>query len=335
MPAVLVEALLDQMGEVPVRVRIANGTHRRIRQSEQRLLLGRAWGKAEVGDRDCDDPGAHATVGGWARLDSHAAAADALVLMGPVSFHYLAGFGGGGKLIAPGLVDRATAEQIHSACLAPSGGRHPSARAGVREGNPLRQRIEQVCRLAPPQFFVLPVLDSQGRVTHLFAGERAAAFAAACAALEAGWSVPCARYSTLVVSAGGAPYDIDFVQAHKALEAASAACKPGGTLVLVAQCAEGLPPRHRAFLEKNSSAARMEAALREQFDIAAHTVWAAREKAERFRIIAVTRMERALVEALGMEWADSLQHALDRVALDDAALLPFGARFLPRPNPSV
>ena len=288
-----------------------------------------------MGDRLADDPLAHATLSpsgpdapAARSIDRLAAESDALVLMGPASFHYLAGFGGGGKLVAPGLSDRATAEHIHAACLASQGGRHPDARPGAVD-NPLRHRLEEVCRCAPKQFYVVPLLDSSYRPVALFAGERQAAFKASCEALARDYGVACRRYQTIVVSAGGHPYDVDFVQAHKAWEMARAACLEGGNIVWIARCPEGLPPRHTSFLAQHKTAQDMEAALRERFDIAAHTVWAARLKAEKTHVVALTEMPNEIVSALGMRKAESLEKALDWVPLDDAAVLPLGSRFLP------
>lgn len=335
LPTELVEALLDAMAGADVVVRIANGTHRRTTETEHRQALGRFFSRIPIGDRSADDPAAHAPLRSGAApfaIDRVAAECDALVLMGPMSFHYLAGFGGGGKLIAPGLADRATAEHVHSACLAPGGGRHPGARLGVLDDNPLRERLEEVCRLAPPQLYVIPVLDSSYRPVAIFAGERAATFGAAAQALSSAYGVPCRRYRTVVACAGGHPYDLDFVQAHKAWETATAACSQDGTLIWVARCPEGLPPRHLAFLERHPTAREMEQSLRERFDIAAHTVWAARSKAERQRVLAVTDMPRETVERLGMAYMPRLEDALAQVSSDDAALLPLGARFLPRPR---
>ena len=337
LPASLVEGLLEAFGETAKIVRIANGTHRRTTPEEHRQLLGRFFGKVEVGDRLADDPATHAPLPqepGAPRfaLDRAALDCDAWVLMGPASFHYLAGFGGGGKLVAPGLADRATAEHVHCACLADQGGRHPRAQAGVLEGNPLRVRLEEVCRLCPPQFYVVPLLDSSYRPVAIFAGERQATFSAACRALEQAYGIACRRFATVIACAGGQPYDLDFVQAHKAWEMARAACAPGGSIVWVARCPEGLPARHRAFLDRHRTAAAMETALRASFDIAAHTVWAARAKAEQRQVVAVTEMSPDLVAALGMEHAPSLQAALERVPLGDAAVLPLGARFLPVPS---
>ena len=330
LPTALVEAVLEAMEPVVPIVRVANGTHRRTTPEEHRRLLGRFWGKVELGDRATD--AAHAGLpDSIGRLDRQALECDAWVLMGPASFHYLAGFGGGGKLVAPGLADRATAGHVHSACLSSAGGRSPLARAGVLEGNPLRERLEAICCRAPPQLYVVPLLDSAYRPVAVFAGARTEAFGEACRALKESYGVPCRRYTTVIACAGGHPYDVDFVQAHKAWEMATAACRPGGHIVWIAECPEGLPARHRAFLEKYPTARLMETALRESFDIAAHTVWAARAKAEQQHVVAVTGMSPEVVAALGMEYADSLDRALERVPVQDAAVLPLGARFLPLP----
>jgi nickel-dependent lactate racemase len=328
-PKKLVRELLEHLGP-KVAVRIANGTHRRSTREERKELLG-AWEDAvEHGDRSADEPAAHTALAKGS-IDKVAAEADGLVLFGPVSFHYLAGFGGGGKLVAPGLADRATAEWIHSACLGEKG-RHPRARAGVLDGNPLRERLEQVCVAAPPQLHVVTVLDSAGRPIEVRAGERDKAFRAACATLQRDYTLPCRRHRVVIACGGGAPTDLDFVQGHKALDTAAAACEEGGTIVLVASMKEGLPARHRAFLEQHPDAAAMETALRAKFDIAAHTVWAARAKAERFDVRVVSDMDAALVAKLGMKPAPDLAAALEGLDPSDAAVLPFGARFLPVPK---
>ena len=44
----------------------------------------------------------------------------------------------------------------------------------------------------------------------------------------------------VVASCGGYPYDLNMIQAHKALDAASRACTPGGTIYLFAECPDGL-----------------------------------------------------------------------------------------------
>jgi nickel-dependent lactate racemase len=339
LPVVL--AAVREAGPSEVAIRIANGTHRRSTAAELSALAALAGG-APVGDRDADDPGAHEALGrfsgGLARIDAEAARADKLVLVGTISFHYLAGFGGGGKLLAPGLADRATALAIHRRCLAdPGPGRHPAARPGILAGNPLHGAIGELLLLAPPAFLVQVALRRDGRPAAFFAGAVGLAHAAAAEFHRRHHEVPVGRALDLVVaSAGGSPYDLNLYQAHKALEAACRAVRPGGTVVLAAECPEG--PGTDAFAE---AVARWptedahEAALRAQFGVARHTALALRRKTAAVRCVLVSRgVAPALARALGFTPAADLEEAERLVAARDpgprAAVLPDGARVLPR-----
>ena len=48
------------------------------------------------------------------------------------------------------------------------------------------------------------------------------------------------KADVVVVSVGGYPKDIDFIQSHKALEHARHAVKTGGTIILLGKCEDGL-----------------------------------------------------------------------------------------------
>jgi nickel-dependent lactate racemase len=339
LPAVL--AAVNAAAPSEVVVRIANGTHRRSTAAELAGVAALAGG-APVGDRDTDDPAAHEAlghfVGGVARIDREAARADKLVLLGAISFHYLAGFGGGGKLVAPGLADRATALAIHRRCLAePGPGRHPLARPGDLAGNPLQDAIAGILALAPPAFLVQVALTRGKRPAAFFAGAVASAHAAAAAFHRRAHERHLGPALDLVVaSAGGSPSDLNLYQAHKALEAACRAVRPGGAVVLCAECPEGAGAD--ALVEAPArwpTPDLHEAALRAEFGIARHTALALRRKTAATRCVLVSRgIDPALARALGFTPAADLDEAQRIVAAwapgPRAALLPDGATTLPR-----
>lgn len=338
-PALIVPPIVEAVrraGASSVEIRIANGTHRRSRPEEIPALIGGV--DVPAGDRDCDDPEAHEALGkvaglGVVRIDRQVARADKLVLVGAIGFHYLAGFGGGGKLVAPGCADRATALAIHRRCLAePGPGRHPAAIAGRLEGNPLQEAIAEVLALAPPAFLVQVALQKARRPAGIFTGDVRAAHRAA-AAHQLRWLArPVGPPADLVIaSAGGSPWDIDLYQAHKSLEAACRAVRPGGTVVLVAACTEGAGSGAFADSLRHPTPDEHEAALRRSFSIAGHTALALRRKTAAARCILVgAGIDAALARGLGFEPAADLEEAAALAGpADRALLLPDGARTLP------
>jgi len=114
----------------------------------------------------------------------------------------------------------------------------------------------------------------------------------------------------VIVGCGGYPKDINFVQSHKAMDNAAYALKEGGTMILVAEAAEGFPsPVYEEWVNLGSLEA-IEEGLRNNFSIPGHTVYAAMEKAKRFNIIWVSMLNPKVVEKMGIIPASSIDEAL-------------------------
>ncbi len=96
-------------------------------------------------------------------------------------------------------------------------------------------------------------------------------------------SVPIpAKRDVVIASCGGFPHDINLIQAHKALDMAALACNDGGTIVLLAECRDGLG---RADFLKWFDAAdsrALEARLVNGYEVNGQTAWALLTKAERY-----------------------------------------------------
>jgi len=82
----------------------------------------------------------------------------------------------------------------------------------------------------------------------------------------------------LIASAGGAPLDIDIRQAHKGLENACRALKPGGSILFFAECAGGTGhPGIERYALKYDNYLQMQAALDSHFEVGGHKAyWLAR-----------------------------------------------------------
>ena len=88
-------------------------------------------------------------------INRRVAEADKVILAGTIGYHCLAGFGGGRKSILPGVASFESCVAPHFLVLDPEGGgRHPWARTGVLQGNPLHEDMMEAARLVPPKFLM-------------------------------------------------------------------------------------------------------------------------------------------------------------------------------------
>jgi lactate racemase len=255
-----------------------------------------------------------------------------VIITGAIGFHYFAGFSGGRKSVCPGLASAHTITTTHMLALDfENGGRRAGVGTGLLSGNAVHEECERVAAMIEVAFCVNTVVDGDGRASRIYTGHWRHAHEEGCREYLATHSVRIEQKRELViVSCGGWPYDINVIQAHKALDMATNACKEGGTIILLAQCRDGLgrPDFLKWFEAKNSRA--LEARLREGYEVNGQTAWALLTKAERYRILLVSDLENQGVEKMGMIPASSLDEALSRIdPKTDGYVMPRGAALMP------
>ena len=161
--------------------------------------------------------------------------ADVRILVGNVDPHQFVGFTGGAKGVVIGLAGLATIEANHSMMT------HSLARMGIDRGNPVREDIDEGGRLVGIDFVINVVLNGQHLIVRAFAGapeavaEESRSLSLALAQVEFDEAA-----DVVIASAGGYPKDINLYQAQKALAHASRVVRPGGTVILVAECSQGV-----------------------------------------------------------------------------------------------
>jgi len=161
--------------------------------------------------------------------------ADVQILVGNVDPHQFVGFTGGAKGVVIGLGGLATIEANHSMM------EYPLARMGIDRGNPVREDIDEGGKLVGIDFVINVVLNGQHQIVRAFAGtpeavaEESRALSLALARAEYDQAA-----DVVIASAGGYPKDINLYQAQKALAHASRIARPGGTVILVAECSQGV-----------------------------------------------------------------------------------------------
>ncbi|MEO8433769.1 MAG: nickel-dependent lactate racemase [Pyrinomonadaceae bacterium] len=255
-----------------------------------------------------------------------------VILTGAVGFHYFAGFTGGRKSVCPGLASAQTIEATHMLALDfASGGRRAGVAAGQLEGNPVHEECERVTELIAPSFLINTVVDERGRARRVFAGNWRAAHRRACEEYARWHSQKIEqKRAVVVVSCGGSPYDINLIQAHKALDMAAHACIAGGLIVLLAECADGLGRADFLKWFECPDSRALEQRLCETYEVNGQTAWALLTKTEQFRVRIISKVADADVQRMRMIPARTLKEALADVPPGTIGyLMPRGAAVLP------
>ena len=161
---------------------------------------------------------------------------DLIVATGCIRPHYFAGFGAGVKALFPGLGQAAAIRVNHRLKT------EPNARAGIVDGNPCREDLEEaVHAIERPIFLLNGVCAPDDRVHAAVAGDVGLAFRAGVERARP-WFTVRARPSKLVIASDGLPVTASLYQAAKIAAASAPLVAPGGTLAVVAECPDGIGP---------------------------------------------------------------------------------------------
>jgi nickel-dependent lactate racemase len=257
----------------------ALGIHRRQTEEERRLIVGdRIFECIRSFDHISTDDGSLVEIGTTSygnrvEINREVWEADRIILTGEIIYHLIAGYSGGRKSLAPGVAGFRTTTFNHRMIF------DPNCRAGKLDGNPAHEDLLEACRLAEPDFIVNLVLSPEGGLIRVVAGHYDLAHREGCREVDRMLAVEIDEpYDVVVVSAGGFPLDIDLRQAHKGLENACQALRPGGSILFYAECPNGAGiPSFEDYVRRYDDEFEMRAALEKDFAVGGHKAyWVAR-----------------------------------------------------------
>ncbi|HUV70060.1 MAG TPA: nickel-dependent lactate racemase [Terracidiphilus sp.] len=226
-----------------ITILIATGLHRGATPAEIESIVGSEIArKYRVVSHDARDRTAHRALGSTERgtpvfIDERFMAADLHITLGFIEQHLMLGFSGGRKLIAPGLAAQETIKVIHS----PRFMREPLATEGSIAGNPLHDELLEIARVARHDFILDVTLTQDRRISGVFAGDAVKAHAAGVDFVETTCLENLGEPADVVITSGaGYPLDLTFYQIVKGITAAQHIAKPGGRILIIGECAEGM-----------------------------------------------------------------------------------------------
>jgi nickel-dependent lactate racemase len=240
-----VTAALEK-GGIPrsgIRILIATGLHREATPAELQEIVGpEMLARYQVDSHhakvEAEQSYLGQTKGGThVYTDTRMAEADLHITLGFIEPHLMAGFSGGRKLLAIGLAGEKTIKRLHSPLFM----RDPKATEGSFPDNPLHRELLEIASIVRHDFMVDVALTRTRGIAAVFAGEPAEAHAAGVEFVRESTLAGVEEPADLVITtSGGYPLDLTFYQAVKGLTAAAHIVKPGGTILLVACCREGI-----------------------------------------------------------------------------------------------
>jgi nickel-dependent lactate racemase len=303
-----------------ITVLVACGTHPQVASEEIERLVGSLPHGVRV--RQHDSRSAEGlSLAGMLReelpihLDREAMEADLLVTVGGVRHHYFAGFGGGPKMIFPGIAGHDEIQANHSLVLCSEGSgvvRHPDCEPGVLVGNPVAEEIARAADLRPPDLALCLVPGRSGGIAWAVAGPWRTAFDLAVAKVREWFELPDVGFDHLVGCGGGPPADATLIQAHKGLDAICRFANPGAEVIFVAGLEYGTgSAAMEPFLEDPRPSSILERLGREYVQYG-HTTLRIVEKTSRYRIFLLSGLPDDLARRLGFIPVHRLEEITER-----------------------
>lgn len=308
------------LADAAITVFVAAGVHAPVCEEDARGLAGDISPAIKVVQNDSRVSSDFICVGKTARgtpinVNKVVAEADLKVAIATVGFHYFAGMGGGRKMLVPGACDYETVRANHRLTISPAGDIDPRCRSGALEGNPVHEDMVEGAGFINGIFMINIVVDGWGEIADIVAGDAVLSHLEASRRakrlLEIASGRPC---DLAVASAGGYPFDVDLIQAHKSIDHAAACVRDGGAVVAVAECSRGVGSQ--TFLSWFDLGGRQALArkLHSDYQLNGQTALSLLKKLERVKIVLVSALAREIVERTGMLPARDLDEALGAVA---------------------
>jgi nickel-dependent lactate racemase len=337
---VILPPLLDELHQMGIKKEniifiIATGIHRSNSPEEIKEIFGEnIFSAYNFINHNCDDPHikdlGEMKSGNKLWVNPIILDADFIITTGVIVPHYFAGFSGGRKSILPGICGRKTIEANHAQMV------HHDARAGNLKGNPVHEEMQEAAEKVGVDFNINVVTDENHQIVEIVAGELLTSWQYGVEVCKQIYICPIKKKAEVVIaSAGGYPKDINVYQAQKALNNASQAIKPGGTIILLAECSEGYgEPTFEKWIEEASSPDDIIGRLNKKFILGGHKAYSIAKLTKKAEVILISSLPQDKVRKLFFipmkNISQALNYVKDKYGEDfQAYILPSGNTVLP------
>jgi len=313
--------LINELSEAGVaderiRILVATGLHRPCTREELQQRIGKVVDRIPVTSHDARDTGnlaciGRTSVGNDVWINSSVATSDFKIATGCIEPHTLAGYSGGRKTILPGVAGEETIRHNHS----PEMIVHPKVGFGRIDENPIHTEMQEASKLANLDFIVNVVWTPTGKLMKTVAGNPEQAWREGVRAADEVYRRTLDKKADIVVAGvGGYPHDINLYQAiSHGLDSTLPLVRDGGSIVLVAECSEGVGSdvMYRWLKEASTPEDVLHRMKREGLAMNGHVAWyLCLNVLTRVKIIVVSKLPPRLLDDMFMKPASSVADAL-------------------------
>jgi lactate racemase len=300
---------------------IAYGTHPRQTEEESIASYGDTYKNYRFIHHSCTDEQVFIQLGTTLRgtpvkVRKDVLESSLLITFGAISHHYFAGYGGGRKLLFPGLAERKAIYSNHGLFLDREHRRlAEGCQPGKLIGSPLAEDLKEINDLMPSRISIHGILSSKGEVCKLLVGENYTDFIDACNEHDSYYrSGSNKQYDLVLASSGGYPKDINFIQAHKSVHHAAAFLKDGGKLIILSECVDGIASNYFLKYLEAGSFEKAFSMLENNYEGNGGTALSMMTKTKRIRIYMMTSLDEKICQTLNVTRIDEqgIQQVLDK-----------------------
>jgi nickel-dependent lactate racemase len=242
LPILLDELAAAGVADGDITIMVALGTHRRMKEEELRRRVGsKVFERVQVinlpnAPEDFVDLGA-TPLGIPIHVSRRFLDSDMSIAVGNIIPHMYAGWAGGAKMVQPGVTSAVTTGRTHLI----AGPRVYDILGEI--DNPIRKEMEAIAVRAGLKFILNVVLNAQGEVVAVVAGDVIKAHRAGVEIARPIYTITPSEKPDIVI-AGSHPADRDLWQGFKPVNNCGMLVKDGGTLILLIPAPEGIAPDH-------------------------------------------------------------------------------------------
>jgi nickel-dependent lactate racemase/DNA-binding NarL/FixJ family response regulator len=316
MPALVGELNKAGLPDDSITVFLADGTHEQHLESDVAALLGenlvsriRCLGHDCRKEEEVLELGT-TSFGTPVLINRRVLDSEVKVLTGRIVPHYFAGFSGGRKALIPGVAGFRTILANHRLTLDRHRGIHPAVGLCSLADNPVHLDMLEGARMAKPDFCLNTLLNSDHQMIGAVAGDFEAAHEEGCR-LAAQWLrlTLAEPVDVLITSAGGLPYDCNFMQALKAVFNVQDIVRPGGAILWVAECPQGINPGFLGWAAIRSDT-ELDEAVRAKYSLTGHNSIMLRQLIRKADVALCSTLPREVVAKLGLHPVSSLEEGV-------------------------